>query len=100
MKKPTRTVKKTVKFIQEKTEKGSRYTPWIFPIPDGYHMKCCDCGLVHTMKFRAVVYRNNKDGSFMQQELDKEFFRIKMKVSRNNKLTKEQRSLPSMRKAK
>lgn len=25
---------------------------WIQPIPEGYRMACCDCGLVHRMNFR------------------------------------------------
>ncbi len=27
---------------------------WIQPIAKGYHMACCDCGLVHRMDFRIV----------------------------------------------
>lgn len=28
---------------------------WVQPIKRGYKMRCCDCGLVHTMNFRVVV---------------------------------------------
>lgn len=27
---------------------------WVQPVPEGYFMKCCDCGLVHRMNFRIV----------------------------------------------
>lgn len=27
---------------------------WVQPIRRGYHMKCCDCGLVHRMNFRII----------------------------------------------
>lgn len=27
---------------------------WVLPIPEGYQMECCDCGLVHTIDFRVV----------------------------------------------
>ena len=30
---------------------------WVQPIPKGYHMACCDCGLVHRMDFRIVGVR-------------------------------------------
>ena len=26
---------------------------WVQPIKKGYKMRCCDCGLVHTMNFRT-----------------------------------------------
>ena len=25
---------------------------WVQPVRRGYRMRCCDCGLVHTMNFR------------------------------------------------
>ena len=27
---------------------------WIYPIRHGYKMKCCDCGLVHTLNFKLI----------------------------------------------
>jgi hypothetical protein len=30
---------------------------WIYPVQKGYKLRCCDCGLVHRLNFRAV-----KDG--------------------------------------
>ena len=30
---------------------------WVQPIPRGYLLECCDCGLVHSFDFRVV-----KDG--------------------------------------
>ena len=33
---------------------------WIQPIPRGYKLACCDCGLVHTMDFRVVKWAKGK----------------------------------------
>lgn len=40
---------------------------WVQPIPKGYKMECCDCGLVHTLDFRIYkgrvqlrAWRNNR----------------------------------------
>lgn len=29
------------------------WTEWIQPVEENYKMRCCDCGLVHTMDFRV-----------------------------------------------
>jgi hypothetical protein len=43
----------------------TRYTKpkdgeWVQPIPRGYKLACCDCGLVHKLNFRVVRYANGK----------------------------------------
>lgn len=30
------------------------WSDWQQPIMRGYHMQCCDCGLIHEMQFRAL----------------------------------------------
>lgn len=30
---------------------------WVLPVEAGYHMECCDCGLVHVVDFRVVEGR-------------------------------------------
>ena len=30
------------------------WTNWIQPVPKGYRMACCDCGLVHEINFTVV----------------------------------------------
>lgn len=35
---------------------------WVMPIPKGYLMKCCDCGLVHEMQFKAFAETNRRRG--------------------------------------
>lgn len=30
------------------------FTRWVYPIMRGYKMACCDCGLVHEMRFAVV----------------------------------------------
>ena len=27
---------------------------WVLPVLEGYKMRCCDCGLVHRMDFKAA----------------------------------------------
>ena len=29
------------------------WTAWIWPVPDGYRFRCCDCELVHVLQFRV-----------------------------------------------
>ena len=29
---------------------------WVRPIRKGYRLRCCDCGLVHTMDFRLTPF--------------------------------------------
>jgi hypothetical protein len=41
------------------------WTEWIHPLP-GYKFRCCDCGLVHELEFRAredgeVVFRARRN---------------------------------------
>jgi hypothetical protein len=47
---------------------------WIQPVPEGYKIACCDCGLVHNMDFRIYkgriqfrVFRNNRSTAMMRR---------------------------------
>jgi len=42
---------------------------WVHPKPDGYLMKCCDCGLVHELQFKTFVETKQKRGGFQAVEL-------------------------------
>ena len=33
---------------------------WVQPVPRGYKLRCCDCGLVHTIDFRVVKWAEGK----------------------------------------
>lgn len=35
------------------------WTDWIFP-QERYFFKCCDCGLVHEMKFKSVITKRQR----------------------------------------
>jgi hypothetical protein len=50
-------------------EEENRWSNWIQPIPQGYKMSCCDCGLVHELNFR--IYKG----------------RIQFQAKRNNRST-------------
>ena len=83
-----------MKFRTETVKTQRHYTRWIKPVMTGYHMMCCDCGLVHTINFRAVkIIKRYKDPlKFAYIILPKKDYHVEMRVSRNNKLTKKSRA--------
>lgn len=84
-----------MKFKQEKVKNGI-WTGWVRPMMNRYHMACCDCGLVHTMNFRAVeITKSYKDGQKLGIVLPKSKYQIEFKLFRNEKLTKGQRKKKS-----
>jgi len=40
---------------------------WVQPNRKKYYMKCCDCGLVHRLKFRLVKYAGGSRGKIQFQ---------------------------------
>lgn len=55
----------------------------VLPIMDGYGMKCCDCGLVHSFRFRAVkVVKTFDDGTWAYEELDPVAYRVQLSAQR------------------
>lgn len=49
-----------------KTMKAGRggWSEWVYPRPESYFFKCCDCGLVHEMQFGTFVEANKKRKAF------------------------------------
>lgn len=46
------------------------WTEWVRPPVAGYKMKCCDCGLVHELEFRAFAEtKQTADGGYEIVEL-------------------------------
>jgi len=43
--------------------KRGGWTEWIYP-DKKYYLKCCDCGLVHEMEFKAFAETRQKRGGF------------------------------------
>ncbi len=41
---------------------------WEQPIPQGYLMQCCDCGLVHRIDFRVVKLHKDKKAIAIQNQ--------------------------------
>lgn len=62
------------KYRQEVAEDGV-WSRWVRPIPEGYKMCCCDCGLVHVMDVRIV------------HEPEEECDRVEFRVRRDNRAT-------------
>lgn len=51
----------------------------VTPIMDDYVMKCCDCGLIHTFRFRAIrVTEHFPDETFSYEELDPKKYRVQL----------------------
>ena len=62
------------------------------PDMDNYKMACCDCGLVHDLKFRAIeVVEGDPKGKFGYVDLDPEKYRVEIQVRRNNRATGQMR---------
>lgn len=57
---------------------------WVMPIPKGYLMKCCDCGLVHEMEFVAFAEKNRKRDTFEIVKLPYPF-RVMFRARRQRK---------------
>ena len=74
--------------IEKVIEQEDGWSDWIPPTMALYRMACCDCGLVHDMKFLAVrVTQKLPDGSWSYRELDPEKYRVVFKATRNNRST-------------
>ncbi len=55
------------------------WSEWVMPIPKGYLMKCCDCGLSHRLNFRLVPYGKGK------VKIQFQAFRIERRTRRRSK---------------
>ena len=42
------------RYTRHKELEETGWTEWIWPMMKGYKLKCCDCGLVHTIEFKVV----------------------------------------------
>lgn len=83
---------KTIQFKHPPMKKGSKFTHWIRPVMTGYHLSCCDCGLVHTINFQAIqITKRMKAPLHKYIELNKKDYQVEMKIRRNEKLTKQER---------
>lgn len=79
------------KYRQE-VEMEDGWTGNIIPVMNDYRMACCDCGLVHGIKFTAIkVTKTFPDGSFKYIELPKDKYRVSFKANRNNRATAARR---------
>jgi hypothetical protein len=89
-----------MKYKKVTTEAPTGFSNPIFPKPV-YRMACCDCGLVHTLKFSVVeVVKNNPNGSFeiAQQPAPKKY-RVMFQAARNNRATAAMRREQKKREA-
>ena len=47
--------------IKHEVENADDWSEWVCPDPNGYLMKCCDCGLVHEAQFGVVRYKSENE---------------------------------------
>jgi hypothetical protein len=73
----------------------------VFPTPV-YRMACCDCGLVHTLRFSvAEITAVHPDGSFeISPKPAPERYRVMFQAARNNRSTAAIRREQRKREAK
>lgn len=62
---------------------------WILPEMKLYRMACCDCGLVHDLKFRVVKAKSKGAGNFTVTAV--RGFRVHFQASRNKRATAAKR---------
>lgn len=43
------------KHSQVDVSRRGGWSDWLYPRPKSYFLKCCDCGLVHEMDFKAFI---------------------------------------------
>ena len=63
--------KEKYKTYKPKTKDG--WTEWVSPIMKNYHLKCCDCGLVHEFQFKVVFLSQHEKKSWKTIIDDKSF---------------------------
>jgi nitrate/TMAO reductase-like tetraheme cytochrome c subunit len=67
------------------------WTDWVMPVMEGYRMACCDCGLVHEMKFAVVkVVSKSRDGTKKLAAADPTH-EVLFKARRHNRATAQHR---------
>lgn len=67
------------KFKEMSVTSKHKWTEWITPKQKGYLMKCCGCGLIHELEFRAYIesyYKKEKTATIMPEEI-KAMFRAR-----------------------
>ena len=53
------------RFKQHTENNRGGWSNWVYPNPTkNYFFKCCDCGLVHEMQFKAFAEVERKRGAF------------------------------------
>lgn len=71
---------------------GRGFSRWIQPVPDGYIMACCDCGLVHEMKFRAFLRgKVRANGTYDLKVLPKGKYGVRLRARRAERYTRRER---------
>jgi hypothetical protein len=66
---------------------------WQYPVMTNYQMRCCDCGLVHSMDFEVIAVKRCKGSkdkimAYSMPRTSKGYeLRIRLRARRNNKAT-------------
>ena len=72
--------------FQKEPVDAKGWSRWIQPRMDKYHMACCDCGLVHTIKFQVRQITSEDEQGVYSTRVGG--FLVWFKAKRANGLTK------------
>jgi len=66
------------------TETEDGFCEWVCPVPIGYLMQCCDCGLIHEVETRVVKYDPRPSENFIT--MDDPDLQVQLRMKRRDDL--------------
>lgn len=69
------------------------FCEWVCPLPKGYLMQCCDCGLVHEAEFRVARYEPRPSENFKVS--DDPDLQVQFRMRRAHGVTASDKWLPT-----
>lgn len=72
--------------LKQITEKEDGWSEWISPFMDrSYRLGCCDCGLVHNIRFQVIKKTSQKGRRWWGTRMTG--MKVMLKAQRNNRST-------------
>lgn len=82
---------KRIRVEKQITRRG--FSRWVNPVPNGYLLACCDCGLVHEMEFRAFKRGMARaDGAYTLKVLRPSQYGVRFRARRAAAYTRRERA--------
>ena len=60
------------------------FCEWVCPVPTGYLMQCCDCGLIHEVETRVALYESRPSEEFIL--VDNPDLQVQLRMKRRDDL--------------